>query len=213
MLILTKIQQAKYIKDMYNQEYLYFKSLKDFRSSQKDVTGRKDPKELNLSNKQLKKLTIKIDDTKIIHLHDLKGFSGQFTEFLGDSKINCCSLHWLKIVPNQAPSTFNEKLLNLGDKSLLIYNWRKFFEIFDNSIRQMGLEFSRKKVKYYDPKVFNGNISLHHKDKEYSWQNEYRILIAPTNNEPIFVSIPGLKKISCVIDTKDLINLRIKINN
>ena len=32
---------------MYENEYLYFKSLKEFRSDSKDKTGRLDPKELN----------------------------------------------------------------------------------------------------------------------------------------------------------------------
>ncbi len=213
MLILTKIQQAKYIDDMYDNEYLYFTSLKNLRNVDSDHTGRFDPKELNMSNIQLKTLTLKPENGKEILLHKFMGFNAQLMESISDPKINCCSLHRMQIEPGKPPSTFNENLWNLGDKAILIYDWVKFFKILDKSILKQGLQFSRNKVTYYDPKNFDGNISLHHKDHKYSWQNEYRILISPTDNQPIKVQIPGLKKISWVIESIFLDIIRIEINN
>ncbi|MBK6931647.1 MAG: hypothetical protein IPH12_12605 [Saprospirales bacterium] len=132
-------------------------------------------------------------------------------EHLDIPKINCCSLHWLEIEPNQPPSTFNQKLLDMGSKALLIYGYMKFFEILDREIEKLGFEYSRRKVTYYNPKTYSGEITLHHKDEELSWQNEYRILIAPTNNQPISVNLPGLKKISHVVNSIDLEKMRIEI--
>jgi hypothetical protein len=213
MLILSKIHKAKFIEDMFENEYLYFKSLRDFRDTIKDGSGRLDPRELNLKNEQLTTLTVLKDD-KEIPLHKvLKGFSGQYMEHLSEPKINCCSLHWMEIEPEQPPSTFNDKLLGMGDKALLIYDWKKFFEILDQSLENLKLKYSRKKVEYYDPKTFSGDISLHHKNKEFSWQNEYRILIAPTDNEPLNIPLTGMKEISCVIESKDFESVRIKIEN
>jgi hypothetical protein len=213
MLILSKIHKAKFIEDMFENEYLYFKSLRDFRDTIKDGSGRLDPRELNLKNEQLTTLTVLKDD-KEIPLHKvLKGFSGQYMEHLSEPKINCCSLHWMEIEPEQPPSTFNDKLLGMGDKALLIYDWKKFFEILDQSLENLKLKYSRKKVEYYDPKTFSGEISLHHKNKEFSWQNEYRILIAPTDNEPLNIPLTGMKEISCVIESKDFESVRIKIEN
>ena len=213
MLILTKIHKAKFIEDMFENEYLYFNSLKDFRSNSKDETGRLDPRELNLKNEQLTTLTVQ-KDGKEIHLHKvLKGFNGQFMEYLSEPKINCCSLHWMKIEPGQSPSTFNEKLLEMGDKALLIYDWQKFFEILDQSLEDLKLEYSRKTIEYYNPKTFNGDISLHHKNEEFNWQNEYRILIAPTENKPLKIPLNGLKEISCMIDSKEYERFRIPIEN
>jgi hypothetical protein len=213
MLILSKIHKAKFIEDMFENEYLYFKSLRDFRDTIKDGSGRLDPRELNLKNEQLTTLTVLKDD-KEIPLHKvLKGFSGQYMEHLSEPKINCCSLHWMEIEPEQPPSTFNDKLLGMGDKALLIYDWKKFFEILDQSLENLKLKYSRKKVEYYDPKTFSGDISLHHKNEEFSWQNEYRILIAPTDNEPLNIPLTGMKEISCVIESKDFESVRIKIEN
>ena len=213
MLILSKIQKAEFIEDMYENEYLYFKSLREFRSDSKDRTGRLDPRELNLKNMQLTTLTVSKHD-KEIHLHKvLQGFNGQYMEHLSEPKINCCSLHWMEIELGHPPSTFNDKLLRMGDKALLIYDWKKFFEILDQSLENLELEYSRKKVEYYNPKSFSGEISLHHKNEEFNWQNEYRILIAPTDNEPINIPLKGLKEISCVIESKYYESVRIQIKN
>jgi hypothetical protein len=213
MLFLIKIHKAVYIHDMFEKEYLYFNSLKDFKAKPFDKSGRLDPKELNVTNYQLKTLTITLND-KDIHLHKLlMDFNGQVNESLSKPLINCCSLHWMEIKPNKSSKTYSQQLLQLGDKALLIYDCNKFFDKLDDSLNNMGLNFSRKKVTYYDPKFFDGEISLHHKDIKYSWQNEYRILIAPTDNMPICVPIPGLQEISLVVDTKELEGMRIELNN
>lgn len=211
MLFLSKIHLAKYIDDMYENEYLYFNSLLEFRSSTIDKTGRLDPKELNLKNTQLATLTFLVD-CKEIHLHNiLKDFNGQLMEHLTETKINCCSLHWLEIEPEETSTTFHEKLLLMGDKMILIFDCEMFFKILDSSIEKLGMEYSRKKVIYYDPKMYNGKLSLHHKDKKYEFQNEYRILISPTDNRPIKLPLPGLKKICHVIETKHYEKMRIQI--
>lgn len=169
MLILTKIHKAEIIGDMFENEYLYFSSLKDFRDNSKDKTGRLDPRELNLKNMQLTTLTVSKDDIEI-HLHKvLKGFNGQYMEHLSEPKINCCSLHMMDIEFGQPPSTYNHKLLGMGDKALLILDYKKFFEILDQSLENLKFVYSRKKVGYYNPKAFNGDISLHHKNEEFSW--------------------------------------------
>ncbi len=196
---------------MYNNEYLFFNWLGDFRSKDKDNSGRLDPRELNIKTIQLTTLTLKLED-KLLPLHELsREFKGQFNEYLADAKINSCSLHWLEVEPGQAPTTYNDELLNMGDKMLLIYDWQKFFEILDRSVEELGFQYSREKLWYYDPTTHNGELTLHHKDKKFEYQNEYRILIAPTDQNPIKVSLPGLKAISIVVDTKDYLKLRVKI--
>jgi hypothetical protein len=213
MLMLVKIGDSKYISDMYGREYLYFKSLKDFRSSEEDKTGRLDPRELNLKNKQIKSLTIQ-NSEKEVHMHKiLKSFNAQYMENLSDSKINCCSLHWLEVEPGKSPSTHDPKIVGLGDQAILVYNWTEFYKILDNSLESLGYEYSRKKVIYYNPKTFDGNLTLHHKNEYYSWQNEYRILIAPTDNLPVNVPMPGLQKISSLVRTEALETVRLENNN
>ncbi|WP_269009469.1 hypothetical protein [Aquirufa ecclesiirivi] len=211
MLILCKIQCEKFINDMYNNEYLYFNWLGEFRSKDSDNSGRLDPRELNTKTSQLKNLKLKVEGKDFL-LHEIcKEFKGQFIEHLADAKINSCSLHWLEVEFGQIPTTFNDKLLNMGDKMLLIYDWQKFFEILDKSVEELGYQYSRKKLLYYDPTNHNGELTLHHKDNKFEYQNEYRILIAPTNQKAMMVYLPGLKSISQVVDTNDYMKISIKI--
>jgi hypothetical protein len=208
---ISKIQRAKYIEDMYSNEYLYFSWLKDFRRTDEDKSGQNDPRELNTKTEQLKIMTLNVGG-KDFPLHNLlKDFKGQFNEHYVDARLNCCSLHWMEIEPEEAPKTYDDKLLNLGNRMLLIYDWQRFFEVLDKSIKEMGLEFSRKRVTYYDPETYNGELTLHHKDKKFEYQNEYRILIAPTNKKSMNIPIPGLKDISAIVDTTDYLNLRTMI--
>lgn len=210
MITLCKIHEEKFIVDMFDNEYLYFSGLNEFRNSNFDIGSRNDPRELNTMTTQLNSLSI-IHNEKEYALHNiLKKFKGQYNEHLLDSKAYCCSLHWLEIKTDQPPSTYNPKLLKMGNKILFIYELEMFFKILDKSIQKMGFKYSRKKVEYYDPHKHNGALSLYHKDKTFEFQNEYRILIHNTKEGPIQIPLPGLKTLSCILNTEDYFSLRIK---
>lgn len=125
MTFLAKIQNEKYIQDMYENEYLYFKPLKEFRSTRNDPTGRLDPKELNLKNEPLSYLSVKIGDDEIV-LSNLPNFNAQFMEHLDDPKINCCSLYTVDVEFDGPPPSIDDRCLEMGNKMLLIYNLKAF---------------------------------------------------------------------------------------
>ena len=210
MLLLAKIHTEKYINDMYFNEYLYFKALRDFRGRIKELSGRVDPKELNIKNEQISFFSIYIDNQEIASSKISPEFNAQFMEFLDDPNINSCSLCSMDVELDQNISEFDEKLYELGDKMLVIFDHIKFFEILDQSVENQGYQYSRKFVTYYDPKNFSGDLTLHHKDVAFEYQKEYRILISPTENQPIKISLPGLKNISLVVATKDIKSLTIR---
>jgi len=100
-------------------------------------------------------------------------------------------------------------MLSMGESALIIYNVRKFYDMIDQSIKEAGYEFSRHYVTYYDPKNHDGDLTLHHKNEEYQYQNEYRILIAPTNEEGVKIPVQELQEISVVIDSETIEKLRL----
>jgi len=210
LVFLAKIHKSEFILDMYEKEYLYFSVLKGFRGA-KDELGRFDPRELNVKNKQIATLAIKIEDKTYELDKMLDEFSCQLMANLEEPNINCCSLHWLEIESGKPPSTINNELLRMGDKVLLIADGVSFFKILDQSLEKYGLTYKRGRVKYYDPSIYNGELTLHQKDIKFRFQNEYRILINSPNNEPAKIYLPGLKQISYIIDSKDLSELRIEI--
>ncbi|WP_210463004.1 hypothetical protein [Rufibacter roseolus] len=210
MMLLGKIQDEKYINDMYENEYLYFNSLKYFRSDSKDITGRLDPRELNTKNLQLKNLLIKKGDVEIELSEALSNFSGQYMEHPDDSTVSCCSLFTIDIDLNGVLSNVSDKALEMGNKMLLIFDCLAFFKILDESIVKCGYEYKRRPVIYYDPKTYNGDLTLHHKDLAFKFQEEYRILIESKENQPIKIPLPGLRNISVVIDSMAAKTLELK---
>lgn len=138
-------------------------------------------------------------------------FNAQFSEYLTNPKINCCSLYSIILKDGLPSSTIDDRILTMGDKALIIYDYNRFFEILDKSILDNKMHYSRRFITYYNPKTHDGEISLHHKNNIFQFQQEYRVLISPTNNQPVKIPIPELKEISTVIDSNKLKTLSVRL--
>ena len=212
MRIFIKVQERKYIEDMYENEYLYFSSLYGFRDDQ-DETGRPDPKEGNLINRQIDYLAVGKGQDKIILSEVLTNFNSQYHEFLAEPQVSCCPLFFQNLRVNKVLRNFDDRILALGDSALVIYEEKKFYDFLDQSIKHAGYEYSRGFVKYYDPTKHDGDLTLHHKNEEFKFQNEYRIIIAPTKEDGIKIPIDNLQEISFIIDSNQIQDLRLISNS
>ncbi|WP_421919641.1 hypothetical protein [Marinifilum sp.] len=211
MELLLKLGDEKYINDMYDKEYLFFNNLSAFRNKEKDTAGRLDPREANINLIQGDWIKITLPDGKEVEFN--KGnnlLNCQINEFYSTIPGNICCLYRLEIDEEYRPKKLNSRIYELGNKAILILDKVKFFQILDKSIEDLGYGYTRKKVEYYNPKIFNGELSFHHKDKAYSFQNEYRVLIKSNGKEPISVPMKGLKDISCILNVEHIKNLRIE---
>lgn len=203
---LLKIGQGKYINDMYDNEYLFFNSFSTFKTNDKDPPGRYDPREANIKNKQVTYLEITTPTGEMIRFSEIsKEFNAQYNEFPTVIPNNICSFYTLHLRDDFTYEKIDDRVLCLGDKTLLIYNLGQFFEILDNSIEKEKFQFSRKPVTYYNYKTFDGDLTFHHKDELFSYQSEYRIFLQTPGTEKIKIKLRGLKEISAVVDT-DKIN-------
>lgn len=210
MTFLLKIGLGKYIEDMYQKEYLFFNTLASFRANEKDPGYRNDPKEANSKIKQLKYLEITLPSGKAIKLHENSPqFNAQYNEHPTIIPNNICSLYSLTFDKKLNYKEIDERVLCLGDKTLIIYNIEKFFEILDNSIEELKLALSRKPVEYYNYKTFDGDLSPHHKEDSFIFQNEYRILLITPGTKTINLKLPGLKKISVIVNTNQINTLKL----
>jgi len=208
---LLKVGQEKYVRDMHDKEYLFFNTFSSFRTNEKDPCGRNDSREANTRIKQVTFLEIKTPEGKTIKLSEIsKNFSAQFNEFPTVIPHNICSLYTLRFDQDFKFKQIDERVLCLGDKTLIIYNLGQFFEILDKSLERQRFEFSRKLVNYYNFRTFNGDLTFHHKEATFSYQNEYRILIETLGENTINIELPGLKNISAVVDTEKLNTLELK---
>ncbi len=209
---LLKVGQGKHINDMYDNEYLFFNSFSTFRTNDKDPCGRNDPREANIKNKQVTYLEITTPTGKTIKLSEIsKEFNAQHNEFPTVIPNNICSLYTLHLRDDFSYEKIDDRVLCLGDKTLLIYNLGQFFEILDDSIDRQKFQFSRKPVTYYNYKTLDGDLTFHHKDDSFSYQSEYRIFLKTPGTEKIKIELPGLKRISAVVDTDKINTLELKM--
>lgn len=212
MEILLKVGHSKYINDMYENEYLFFNSFSTFRKIEDDPCGRNDRREANIQNKQLAYLEITTPTGKTIKPNKfLKEFSAQYNEFPTVIPFNICSLYTLYIRDDFSYNRIDDRIFCLGDRTLLIYNISQFFEILDDTLEKQNYQFSRKPVTYYDFRNFDGELTFHHKDNQFSYQSEYRILLQTSGEEKVKIELPGLKKISALVDTNKINTLELKM--
>lgn len=209
---LIKIAPGKYIDDMYENEYLYFSFFSAFRVREKDLAGRNDPREGNLKISQIRFLEITNPATgRKYKLHEIsKEFNAQYNEHPTGLPNNVCSFYTLRFDDTLAFEKIDDRMTNLGDKSILIYNLGRFFEALDKSLDEQGIPYSRKSVLYYDYKTFEGDLTFHHKDSSFNFQKEYRVILSTPGKEALKIAVPGLKEISAVVETKKLKTLELR---
>lgn len=211
MELLLKIGDEQFINDMYDNEYMYFNNLSAFRNKEKDKSGRLDPREANINLIQGNWVKITLPDGREIEFNkENNQLNCQVNEFHTTIPGNICCLYRLEIDENYKSKTLNSRISELGNKAILILDKVKFFQILDKSIENLGYGYTRKKVEYYNPKTFNGELSFHHKDKAFAFQNEYRVLIKSNGKKPIHVLMKGLKDISCILNVEHINNLRLE---
>jgi hypothetical protein len=193
--ILLKVGKPHHIVDMYEKEYVYFNTLSSFRAKERDASGRNDPREANLTNRQANYLEITVPDGPTIKLHEISSqFNAQFIESPSVVRYNICSLYLLRLDERLGFEPLDDKMLLMGDLTLVIHDPKLFLEVLDCSLRVEGLEFSRRPVRYYDPMIFDGSLGVHDKDKIFDYQCEYRIILDTPGQTGIKINVPGLLK-------------------
>lgn len=103
---------------------------------------------------------------------------------------------------------------SLGEYALIILNTTEFFRRLDKAFRKKNIKYTKKKISYNNGnhieriksiKEDNINIAFN-KDCEFSYQQEFRILVLNNDVEDhLTVNIGDLQDISKIIPTKELV--------
>lgn len=94
--------------------------------------------------------------------------------------------------------TLPTELKMMGSHALIIDSIQ-FIERCKKALIDRNLEFAMNKVNYIDFKDFHGRKSYFDKPIEYSYQNEYRIMIKNTIEAPFTLDIGSIEDISMII--------------
>jgi len=208
---LMKIGTRENILDSYRNNYLYFNTVAHFRSLENSPIGRHDQHEGDLLIKQVVKLTLEKEGIKYNFHEIFKKFSAQYHESLVKVPGNICSFCLFTLTKEKNEFTIDSRLKEFGDTALVITNFSKFIKVVNSSITQLKFGYERKKVEYYNPKTYTGDLSFFQKDNSFQYQNEYRILIKSSGDNPIKLSVPNLNKVSSILDFVSLKTLILEI--
>ena len=150
---------------------------------------------------------------KIKFVRQSKMGHAHFYEHLQDPKVNICCLTIIPLSEELRPTAISERLPELGDSAILIYDTERFYDTIEKSLSELGFTYEMKPVKYYNHKEHNGDLTFFDKDIDFSYQNEYRILIWPNPEGDLKIPVPGLKKMSVVVESIKIPELKIEFIN
>jgi hypothetical protein len=211
--IFIKFSEAKFIDDMYQNEYLYFNKYSKFRDNNPGEKARFDPREGNLTNTQARDLELTIN----LHGGNVKlgmgnNSSAQFCEHLKDTPLISCSLFSALLTEGSNNIQVDERMRQFGDKALVILNHTTFWNMLDEALINDEKWYKRDFLELYDPRIHNGKLSYFHKDVTYEYLNEYRIIKQVDNAVPTIVYLPGLRSISMIADFDDIKEFTVNVS-
>lgn len=212
--LLFKFGKKEYLEQLLNEGLLYFNTIKFFRECEYE-SGRGDKDEclfFNLNNFEAyveDKLLGIGDNFKVYFPYDRErhvAYSHIYsvTALFEDSKL----FNENKIL--------DERLLELGDSVLVIYDGKEFFDRINRVInkeefRERAFDFSSGKVTYKNIKnavIFDPDRKTFlEKDNSYAYQSELRLLVSAKDKEnPFIMNIGTISDIACIVDIQKFKN-------
>lgn len=209
--IFIKFGQERHIKDLYENGTIFINQIEFFRKLE-DGQLRGDNYEGTFRLKQLTKNAPLIlnpnDSKKKIELSVNKGqFREHYTSIIGN--IYCLYAITPEMLKYETPYKIDLRNKNFGTHFLVTFETRFFYSKIIEQIKERNYEFRSHLVEYFDKEKYNGELTLFDKSNEYSYQNEFRILINNNKREPIILNIGSMKEYAEVYDINIIDELEI----
>ena len=199
IVFLLKFGSEKNIKDLFENGTIFLNPFEKFEKDEKNNFRGDNYESLigleNFSNPS--KYRIKITDTKTGKISDHK--PKKLVKLYKDlSAGNLYSMYCIKKseINNNKKFKISIKMKEFGSHFLFIHKPMEFMKRIENTFKENQLKFNAKAVTYYDHKKFSGPLSLFHKKKEHSYQNEFRIVTRNSGSKPLKLNIGNLDNIS-----------------
>jgi len=206
-----KFGSKENIEDSYQNDYLYFSCLSSFRRPDSKKEFISDPREGNVYQRPIQELKITLKD-KIIKFHDMPVYNAQYIIHPTFIPNRICSLYSLKTehLGIETSACVDNRMFRNDRKVLLIYSISDFFSDLDDSLKSMGIDFIRDEVVYYDKKIYSGDLTQLHKEADYQFQNEYRIILMGEGIDPK-IPLPNLKNYAMVVSNEDVKSMKLVV--
>ena len=210
---LIKFSKEKYIKDLYEKGTIFLNTF-DYFQTQENNNFRGDPEEATVQIKNFpdpENYVIELTDTKTGE--SIRKIPGEV--FLSYKNLNAGNLYCMTCIKHsdfkKGKFQIDSKLEEFGDHALLINNPKEFKVRLEKEIYKSKFKYQARAIRYYDKWKHNGPLTLFHKSVDYSYQNEFRIVVPNNSNKPIKLNIGSLADISQIVKTERLKRLRFEI--
>jgi hypothetical protein len=94
--------------------------------------------------------------------------------------------------------------LKRNEHALIIFHPEVFLKMFEAAANKQEVAFQQGFVKYVDRETHHGEMGCFVKFKEYTTENEFRLLKKQGTDEPFIFEIGSLEAISEIIEAKDV---------
>ena len=208
-----RIGEEKYIDLLQKKGHIYCNTIRYFRSIEND-NNRGDKNEGKAFIKQAKNLEVSVKGEIIgtaekaqIYFDSDKNTGNIFCIYgVESSTIDQTIISRQKVL-------IEEESRDFGKAALLIFDIREFLNRISESLKALRKEFKIKPVYYFDPNTYQGKLNPYFKSNKYKHQNEVRLLIQNTEEEPFEFYIGDISDISRKIPVSDLDKIEVEIIN
>lgn len=214
-MILLKFGAYDDIVDLQKNGHLYCKPL-DYFLTVEDDDLRGDPDENVLRYEYMIEgnITVQpIDDGVPLPL-TFKYSNAQLKERVYNSLKNMFCLYSIRFTKETLGQVYNisKECARFGSHFLMIIDSDEFFKRLDTAL-EGKLIFKRGFVDYKDFSTYTGDRDLLHKSNNYSFQNEYRILIQNNVDDVLHINIGSIEDISTIYSSECIDHFRIKLGD
>ena len=133
-------------------------------------------------------------------------------EFLRDIKGNLFSIYCLRPIDIIGIENFkiDPRIKEFGTHFVVIKNVGKFIDQICIELENIKMDYQTKQVQYYEKDKINDDISLFHKQKEFEYQKEFRIVLYNDEMKPKIIRIGSIKNYAEIFPISALDTLVVK---
>jgi len=210
---LIKVGQKDHIHSLQNDGLLFMNPVKYFQQVE-DNSLRGDKEEGIGSLHQINNLSILHEGKEIARSHKSSQLRLYDNELQGTiySMVSVSSLDHLPVVGERQPINLDSRVADFGKHSLIIFNPGEFIRRVISTAEKRKLDVEYGFVKYYDPKNYDGKLSIFHKAKTFEHQKEFRFYVKKKSFRPRILRVGNISDISTLFPiTKLISNLEIEV--
>jgi len=156
----------------------------------------------NFGNSDLKLTSLKTGETVSLDVQ-----SAQYRkDYLGDlGNIYCTYSLSDRLLKRKLLHRVDKRMLLFGTDCLIIHNVSKFFEMIDNKLKNLGVNYIHNLVQYQNFNKNNHKVTYFNKSHIYSYQHEHRLVAFCNTGRPLKIHVGSLKDISDIYSAEEVV--------